>query len=147
MSFGAVAAIVCVLTIVAGTAATHHPELRDHRWLKIGLSLPIMVLVASVFYELGPFRGYFAMFGLGILGFIWKSPIAHLFTAGITPLIYGNMHQNSGIRGEFGGPRALFKHGDLEDMTDCFCWRRFMKRWNGRTRRAARSKHCSGGAG
>lgn len=115
MSFGASAVIACLVTIAAGLAATHPHELRDFRWLKIALSLPIVVLVVSVFQDLGPVRGYFAMFGLGILGFIWKTPIAHFFSFVFMRLIVGDWHRPTGVRAEFGGPKALLKHGDLPD--------------------------------
>jgi hypothetical protein len=115
MSFAAAATIACLVTIVAGIAATHHLELREHRWLKIALSLPLVVLITSVFHQLHAVSGYFAMWSIGILAFIWKSPIAHFFTFGFTKLIHGNPNQASGIRAEIAGPRALFKHGDLEE--------------------------------
>ena len=115
MSFGAIAVIVCLVTVLAGIAATHPLELREHRWLKIALSLPLVVLIAATFHELAPVRGYFAMFSIGILGFIWKSPMAHLCSGGFLRLITGNMNQTSGIRAELAGPKALLKHGDLTD--------------------------------
>lgn len=115
MSFEAAAFIACLVTIAAGLAATHPEELRPFRWLKIALSLPIVVLVVSVFHELGPIRGYFAMFGIGVLGFIWKSPIAHFLSFGFTRLIVGDWQRPTGVRCELAGPRALFKRGDLPD--------------------------------
>jgi hypothetical protein len=115
MSFGAVAVVVCVVTVLLGILATHPLELREHRWLKIALSLPIVVLIASVFDQITVVGGYFAMFGIGVLGFIWKSPIAHLYAAGFCRLIYGDMNRNTGIRPNFHGPKALRSHGDLDD--------------------------------
>lgn len=115
MSSGAITLIVCLLTIALGLAATHPLELREYRWLKIALSLPIVLLITSVYQELGAFRGYFAMFGIGVLGFIWKSPIAHCMSGGFMKLILGNWNQPSGIRAEIGGPRALFKHGEYDE--------------------------------
>jgi len=115
MSFGPTAVIVCLATIVAGLGATHPEELRPHRWLKIVLSLPIMVLITAQFYQLDQIGGYFAIWGFAILAFIWKSPLAHFGSLCVHRLIYGNMNQPTGVQPDFFGPKALRKHGDIKE--------------------------------
>ena len=115
MSFAAAATLACFATVAAGLAATQHHELRAFRWLKIAVSLPLVVLIASVFDEMSGAGGWFALWPVALLGFIWKSPLAHLASAGVSRLIYGDLNRSTGIRAEFGGPKALLQHGDLED--------------------------------
>ena len=115
MKFGLIAVLVCIGTVLVGIAATHPHELRPHRWLKIILSLPIVVLIASEFYQLSQIGGYFAVFGFAILAFIWKSPLAHLGMLGVHRLIYGDMNRHTGVQPDFFGPKALRKHGDIKE--------------------------------
>ena len=116
MSFKASAAIACVATILAGIAATHPLELRPSRWTRIIASLPIVLLITSVFNQLNAVSGYFALWGFGLLGFLWASPIAHAATSGVHHLIFGEQNRlSSGVHASFSGARALKRHGDLPE--------------------------------
>jgi hypothetical protein len=115
MNFGVIAVLVSIGTVLAGIAATHPHELRPHRWLKIVLSLPIVLLITSEFYQLSQIGGYFAIWGFAILAFIWKSPMAHLGSLCVHRLIYGDMNRPTGVQPDFFGPKALRKHGDIKE--------------------------------
>jgi hypothetical protein len=113
MSFGGTAVVVCLTTILLGIAATHPLELRNHRWLRIILSLPVVVLIGSVFFELSPIRGYFAMWFIAVLAFIWAGPLSHHASAGFVRLIHGDGGRNTGIIANFGAAKAFRKHGEI----------------------------------
>ena len=115
MSFGAIAIIVCLVTTILGIAATHPLELRDHRWLKIILSFPPVLMITSAAYETTAVNAYFGAFSFGILGFIWKSPMAHFFSLVFMRLLNGDLNRPTGIRAEFGAAKSLRKHGDIDD--------------------------------
>jgi hypothetical protein len=115
MLSGATALMACLATIVAGLAVTQHPELRCHRWLKIALSIPIVLLIVSAFQELGPVRGYFAMFGLGVLAFVWKGPMGHFLSFLFVRLLVGDWQRPTGVQVELGGVRALKKHREFSE--------------------------------
>lgn len=106
--------ISCAATVGLGLAATYPLELRRNRWWRIIFSIPVVVLIASVFYELS-ILGYFALWGFAILGFIWMGPMAHFGSVVLQRLLYGDFQRMSGVVADFGGAKALRKHGDLED--------------------------------
>ena len=115
MNFGAIAFIGCLVTIILGIAATHPEELREHRWLKLLLSMPPVLVIASALSELGPINGFFSAFGIALLAFIWKSPLAHFFSLAFMRLLNGDMNRPTGIRAELGAARSLHKHGELDE--------------------------------
>ena len=115
MSFGAIAFIGCLATIILGIAATHPEELREHRWLKMLLSIPPVLVVASALSELGPINGFFSAFCIALLAFIWKSPLAHFSSLAFMRLLSGDMNRPTGIRAELGAARSFYKHGELDD--------------------------------
>ena len=115
MTYWATATVGCLLTVGLGLAATHPEEAREGRWWKIVLSLPPVLVIASALHELSGINGYFAAFSFGILGFIWKSPIAHYGSLAFLRLLNGDMNRPTGIRAEFGAARRLHLHGDLDD--------------------------------
>jgi hypothetical protein len=115
MSFGSIAVISCLATIAIGMGATQPLELRHNRWWRIALSLPVVLLIVSVFWELAGIRGYFALWGVAILGFIWMGPMAHAATTLLQPILFGDLNRNSGIRAEFAGAKALRQHGDIAE--------------------------------
>jgi hypothetical protein len=118
MSFKTIAALTCGVTLIAGLAATHPDDLRRYRWLRIGLSLPIVVLITSVFFQLDQVRGYFAMWGFGVLGFLWAGPMAHGTSWMVQQLIYGDQKRSTGVQASFAGARALRTHGDLKEAVE-----------------------------
>ena len=115
MSFEATALVACLVVTGLGLAATHVEELRPFRWLKIVLSMPPVLAIASAIHQLTEASGYFAAFCLGILGFIWKAPVAHFGSFIFMQLINGDFNRPSGIRAEFGAAKRLHFHGDLDD--------------------------------
>jgi hypothetical protein len=115
MSFEATASIACLVTIILGIAATHPEELRDHRWLKIILSMPPVLIIASALFELSPINAYFSAFSIALLAFIWKSPLAHFSSLVFIRLLNGDMNRPTGIRAELGAARSFYKHGELDD--------------------------------
>lgn len=116
MSFGLTATLVSIVTILLGLAATRDLELRPFRWLKIALTLPIVLYLTFVFRnELERVTGYFAIFSFAILAVIWKSSMAHFGSLAVGRLIYGDMTRPTGIQADFSGPKALRKHGDLAE--------------------------------
>src|SRR5688500_13810505 len=115
MSFGAIAIIACLVTTVLGIAATHPHELREHRWLKIILSFPPVLIISSAGYATSAANAYFAAFSFAILAFIWKSPLAHFFSLVFMRMLTGDLNRPTGIRAEFGAAKSLHKHGDIDD--------------------------------
>lgn len=116
MTFPAAALCTCAATIVLGYAATQPEELRQFRWLKIGLSMPPVLVITSAVIQLGAINAYFSAFSFAILAFIWRSPIAHAGSLVFMRLIQGDVNRvTSGVRAEFGAAKALRKHGDLDD--------------------------------
>lgn len=115
MSFGATALIACLVAVALGIAATHSKELRQFRWLKLALSMPPVLVIASALSELTAANAYFSAFSFGILGFIWRSPMAHFGAFVFTRLLYGDMNRPTGIRAEFAAAKRLRFHGDLDD--------------------------------
>jgi hypothetical protein len=116
MSFKVSAIAACAATVAIGLAVTHPLELRAWRWTRIGLSLPIVVLIVSIFCGLEGFRGYFAMWGFALLGFLWMEPMAYAATEGVQHIIFGDdTRASSGVRATFSGARALRRHGDLDE--------------------------------
>jgi hypothetical protein len=115
MSFGATALIGCFFIIAFGIAVTHPEELRGHRWLKIILSIPVVLVIASAVHELNAINAYFSAFSFAVLAFIWRSPIAHFFSLVFMRLLNGDMNRPTGIRAEFGAAKRLHIHGDLDD--------------------------------
>lgn len=116
MSFTTSATMACAATVAIGAAATHPAELRARRWTRIILSLPIVVLIVSAFCRLDGFRGYFALWGFAILGFLWMEPMAYAATEGVQQIIFGDQSRvTSGVRASFSGARALRRHGDLDE--------------------------------
>ena len=116
MSFWATGLIACVVVVVIGYFATQPEELRDHRRLKIALSIPPVLMITWAAVELNHANAYFGAFSFAILGFIWKSPIAYAGSLLFVKLLQGDVNRvTTGIRAEFGAAKALHKHGDLED--------------------------------
>jgi len=116
MSFRTTAALACGVTVIAGFLATHPEDLRRHRWLRITVSLPIVVLIASIFYQLDQVRGYFGLWGMGALGLIWAGPMAYAASWLVHQLIFGDQNRGtSGVRASFAGARALRLHRNLGD--------------------------------
>lgn len=115
MTFWSASALACLATVVTGAALTHPLELRQYRWVRIVLSLPIVVLVTSIFWRMGIVNGYFGVMGIAVLAFIWRSPVTHYVSVGAAQLIFGTPNAGGGIRADFGGARALLRHGDVED--------------------------------
>lgn len=116
MSFGATALIVCMVVVVLGYFATQPEELREHRWLKMALSMPPVLMITWAAMELNHANAYFGAFSFAILGFVWKSPIAYAGSLLFVKMLQGDVNRvTTGIRAEFGAAKALHKHGDLED--------------------------------
>ncbi|MGZ8920106.1 MAG: tetratricopeptide repeat protein, partial [Limisphaerales bacterium] len=115
MTFGAIALTGCLVTLILGIAATHPEELREHRWLKMILSMPPVMVIASALAELSPINAYFSAFSIALLAFIWRSPLAHFSSLGFMRLLNGDMNRPTGIRAELGAARSLRKHGELDD--------------------------------
>ena len=115
MSYWATALIACVVTAALGLAVTHLEELREGRWWKIILSMPPVLIISSALHEMSAINAYFGAFSFGILGFIWKSPIAHYGSLAFLRLLNGDMNRPTGIRAEFGAAKRLHVHGDLDD--------------------------------
>ena len=115
MSYWATALIACVVTAALGLAATHAEEVREGRWLKLFLSMTPVLVISSAFHELSAINAYFGAFSFAILGFIWKSPIAHYGSLAFLRLLNGDMNRPTGIRAEFGAAKRLHIHGDLDD--------------------------------
>jgi hypothetical protein len=115
MSYWATALIACVVTAALGLLLTHAEELREGRWLKLVVSIPPVLVISSAFHELSAINAYFGAFSFGILGFIWKSPIAHYGSLAFLRMLHGDMNRPTGIRAEFGAAKRLHIHGDLDD--------------------------------
>lgn len=99
--------------IVAGLALTQPEELRRDRWLKILLSIPVVIIITAGFYHLSAITGIFALFFTAVFAFIWKSPFAHFLAIGVSKIIFeGN--SRTGIHADIPGARALARHGDLD---------------------------------
>ena len=118
MTFWSASALACLATVVTGAVLTHPLELREYRWIRIVVSLPIVVLVTSVFWRMGIVNGYFGVVGIAMLAFIWRSPVTHYASVGVAQLIFGTPNVGGGIRTDFGGARALLRHGDVDEAIE-----------------------------
>jgi hypothetical protein len=115
MSFWVTAAIACGVTLGLGLAVTQQEEVREGRWWKVGFSMPPVLVIASALHEMNAINAYFGAFSFGILGFIWKSPIAHYGSIAFMRMLNGDMNRPTGIRAEFGAAKAFHKHGELDE--------------------------------
>jgi hypothetical protein len=115
MSYWATALIACLVTAAGGLALTYPEELRGGRWLKVVFSMPPVLVIASALHQLNHANAYLSAFSFGVLGFIWKSPIAHYGSLAFIRMLHGDLNRPTGIRAEFGAAKALHKHGELDD--------------------------------
>lgn len=115
MSYEATAVVACLATLLIGLALTHPEELRPFRHLKIVLSIIPVLLITSLFYHMDRQSGYFALWSVGFLAIVWKTPLAHYAALGVERLITGDMNRPTGFDADVPGARALYLDGDLED--------------------------------
>ena len=115
MTFWSASALACLATVVTGAALTQPLELREYRWVRIAVSLPIVVLVTSVFWRMGLVNGYFGLVGIAVLAFIWRSPVTHYASVGIAQMIFGTPNAGGKIRADFGKAKALLRHGEVDE--------------------------------
>ena len=116
MTFLATAIVDSSVVSVLGFWATHPLELRRGRLLRIGLSLPILLFATGGFYnQAGIESGVAAVLSLAILAFIWSGVFAHYAAGGVGHAVFGNPNARTGVRADFGIPRAFERRGENEE--------------------------------
>ena len=115
MSYEATAVLACIATLLAGLALTHPEELRPFRYLKIVLSIVPVLLITSLFHQMDRQSGYFALWSVGFLAIVWKTPLAHYAALGVERLITGDMNRPTGFQADVAGAKSLYRDGDLDD--------------------------------
>jgi hypothetical protein len=116
MTFPATAIVVSSVVSALGFWATHPEELRQGRFLRILVSLPILLFVTGGFYgQLGFQKGAAAVFALAILAFLWSGVLAYYTAGGVGRVVFGNPNARTGVRADFGIPRAFERRGEFDE--------------------------------
>ena len=113
--------IVCGLGTLGMWAISRHPELREHREIKMVASQPFLAALASLIaaIEANPYAVVFAMplaaVCVIIVYLIWRDNINHLTGQGLISALFGDGRAGGGIRPELGFAQSLINDDNLKD--------------------------------
>ncbi|MEK7686347.1 MAG: hypothetical protein AAB466_13090 [Verrucomicrobiota bacterium] len=114
------AALFCGVGLVLMLLLSHPLELRPRRWLKISLSLPVLIYAAyqlayrpqSEGAAIGNVLQYVSCAGVGLA--LWGMNIAWLGAQLVNQFLFGSGRGGGGFRPDFREAKMFIKENDLE---------------------------------
>ena len=108
--------LVCVAAVAAMIALTQPLEVREGRWWRIAVSLPLIWLTAVPFFVGTSFiSGVALILSLAFLGFIWSGTLAHYVSGLLVKALQGDGSVSAGHIPDFQYARIKIKDGDLAE--------------------------------
>jgi tetratricopeptide (TPR) repeat protein len=108
--------VVCGMVLAGMVAMTQPLGVREGRWWKIAVSLPLIwTIFAQLSAGLGFLSGIAAILALVLLGFIWSGIVAHYMSDSLVRLLQGDASFSAGHIANFKYARAKIEDGDYPE--------------------------------
>ena len=108
--------VVCMAGLVVMIALTQTLDVREGRWWKIAVSLPLILLITAPFSSgLGLLNGVALILSISFLGFIWSGTISCYASGLLLRILHGDANVSAGHIPDFQFARARIDDGDFED--------------------------------
>src|SRR5436309_11010407 len=108
--------LICVVALAAMVALSQPLEVREGRWWRIAVSLPLVWFTAVPFFVGTSFiSGVALILSLAFLGFIWSGTLAHFVSGSLVKALQGDGSLSAGHIPDFQYARAKINDGDLAE--------------------------------
>ena len=114
-------AALCIALMAGLYALTKPPEMRRHRWLKLAVSFPLVLMLANAFtlvVKPGAYGsipgGLGAIAAIVLLGFLWCGNIAHFTSRKTTSFLFGDGRGGGGFVPDYKEARWKAEAGELD---------------------------------
>src|SRR4051794_21473396 len=107
---------VTVGSLMVFLILSHRLEVRENRWFKILVSLPLVLIISSGMSSgLGLVSGIGLILSIAFLGFIWCGNIAWFCSGSLVGFLFRDIRSGTGMRPDFRFAQNHRRDGEMQE--------------------------------